>query len=185
MKTKICKKCEKEKNLCDFNKDKYSNDGLRYRCRQCTSEDYINFYYKNKESEILRQTNYQKQNTDNVNEKRRIRHKNRYKFDLLYKLKFNFRNRVKLFLKSKNFDIKSNNTFNIVGCTPEELRKHIENQFTEGMNWGNFKHDGWHIDHIIPLSNAKNEDEVYKLCHYTNLQPLWADENYKKSNKII
>jgi hypothetical protein len=42
-----------------------------------------------------------------------------------------------------------------------------------------------HIDHIIPLSSAKSEDEIYKLCHYTNLQPLWAEDNLKKSNKIL
>ena len=38
---------------------------------------------------------------------------------------------------------------------------------------------------IIPLSSAKNENDVYMLCHYTNLQPLWAEENLRKSNKII
>jgi len=43
----------------------------------------------------------------------------------------------------------------------------------------------WHIDHIIPLSSAKTEGEFYELCHYTNLQPLWAENNIKKSNKII
>jgi hypothetical protein len=42
-----------------------------------------------------------------------------------------------------------------------------------------------HIDHIIPLSLAKTEEELYKLCHYTNLQPLWAEDNLKKSNKIL
>jgi hypothetical protein len=49
------------------------------------------------------------------------------------------------------------------------------------MSWDN-KHL-WHIDHIIPLSSAKTEDELKQLCHYTNLQPLWAADNIKKSNK--
>lgn len=53
------------------------------------------------------------------------------------------------------------------------------------MNWDNRGLYGWHIDHIIPLSSAKTEEEVYKLCHYTNLQPLWAKENLSKGNKII
>jgi hypothetical protein len=51
------------------------------------------------------------------------------------------------------------------------------------MNWDN--HGEWHIDHKIPLSTAKNEEELYKLNHYTNLQPLWSTDNLKKSNKII
>ena len=51
------------------------------------------------------------------------------------------------------------------------------------MSWDN--HGEWHIDHIIPLSSAKDEYEFFKLCHYTNLQPLWANENYKKGKKII
>jgi hypothetical protein len=51
------------------------------------------------------------------------------------------------------------------------------------MNWSNRKE--WHIDHIIPLSSAKTEEELLKLFHYTNLQPLWANDNIKKSNKIL
>jgi hypothetical protein len=78
---------------------------------------------------------------------------------------------------------KTNKTFEIVGCTPEFLKEHLEKQFTDGMTWEN--RNKWHIDHIVPLSSAKTEDELYKLCHYTNLQPLWAEENMKKSNKII
>jgi len=78
---------------------------------------------------------------------------------------------------------KRNKTFDIVGCSPEFLKKHLENQFIDGMSWDN--RSEWHIDHIIPLSSAKTEDELYKLCHYTNLQPLWAEDNLKKSNKII
>jgi len=80
---------------------------------------------------------------------------------------------------------KNNTTFEIVGGTPEIIKEHIEKQFRDGMTWDNYGFRGWHIDHIIPLSSANTEEEVYKLCHYTNLQPLWANENYKKSNKII
>lgn len=183
MDTKICKKCGVEKLLCEYNKDKYTPDGLRYRCRECTSIEYKNFYYKNRENEILRQVNYQKNNNESVKKSRNNRHQNNYDNDTLYKLKVNIRNRVKLFIKSVNFDIKTNNTFNIVGCSPKELKIYIEERFTEGMSWDNYKHTGWHIDHIIPLASAKTEEEVYTLCHYTNLQPLWCDENYKKGKK--
>ena len=78
---------------------------------------------------------------------------------------------------------KKNKTFEIVGCTPEFLKEHLEKQFVDGMTWEN--RNEWHIDHITPLSSAKTEEELYKLCHYTNLQPLWAEENLKKGNKII
>ena len=80
---------------------------------------------------------------------------------------------------------KRNKTFHIVGCPPEYLKEHLETQFVDGMSWNNYGRYGWHIDHIIPLSSAKTEDELYKLCHYTNLQPLWAEDNLKKSNKIL
>jgi hypothetical protein len=46
--------------------------------------------------------------------------------------------------------------------------------------------DGWHIDHIKPLSkfNLQDRNEFLKANHYTNLQPLWAEENISKGNKI-
>ena len=92
------------------------------------------------------------------------------------------RSRLSSYLKLHNIT-KKNKTFEIVGCTPIELKEHLEKQFVSGMTWEN--RNLWHIDHIIPLSSAKTEEELYKLCHYTNLQPLWAEENLKKSNKII
>jgi hypothetical protein len=71
----------------------------------------------------------------------------------------------------------------IVGCTQEFLKEYIENKFVDGMTWEN--QGEWHIDHRIPLSSANSEDEIYKLCHYTNLQPLWGEDNRIKSNKIL
>ena len=92
------------------------------------------------------------------------------------------RNRISGFMEIKNMT-KRNRTFHMIGCTPQELIAYIEKQFQPGMTWGNWSINGWHIDHIIPLDSGKNQEEVEKLCHYTNLQPMWAAENRRKSNK--
>ena len=70
-----------------------------------------------------------------------------------------------------------------MGCTPLQLREHLEKQFVDGMTWDN--RSDWHIDHIIPLSSAKTTEELNTLCHYTNLQPLWASENLSKGKKMV
>jgi hypothetical protein len=92
------------------------------------------------------------------------------------------RKRISGFMQIKKMT-KRNKTFQMLGCTPQELILHIEKQFKPGMNWNNWSVHGWHLDHIVPLDSGKNQEEVEKLCHYTNLQPLWAEENLKKSNK--
>jgi hypothetical protein len=68
----------------------------------------------------------------------------------------------------------------------DQLVKHLEKQFKNGMTWENRGFNGWHIDHIIPISSFDLTDiEQQKICfHYSNLQPLWAKENILKSNKI-
>lgn len=81
----------------------------------------------------------------------------------------------------RGFLLKKNKTFNYFGCTPQFLKEYLESQFVNGMSWDN--HGDWNIDHIIPLSLSKTEEELYKLCFYKNLQPLWAEDNLKKSNK--
>jgi hypothetical protein len=59
-----------------------------------------------------------------------------------------------------------------------------EISFFNVCGWDNYGSKTWHIDHIIPLSIANTSDEVLTLCHYTNLQPLWASDNHKKSDKM-
>jgi hypothetical protein len=71
----------------------------------------------------------------------------------------------------------------ILGTDWSVVKSHMESLFKEGMTWNN--HGEWHIDHIIPISSGKTEDEVVKLCHYSNLQPLWAEENLLKSDNIL
>jgi hypothetical protein len=122
---------------------------------------------------------YRENNKDKRNEYQRIRKS----VDPIFKLKHNMNSRLRVFLKSKNLT-KKNKTFEVIGCTPKELKEHLENQFTDGMSWDKMGKE-IHIDHIIPLSSAKTEEEIYKLCHYKNLQPLWAIDNMKKGDKII
>lgn len=74
-----------------------------------------------------------------------------------------------------------------LGCSMIELRWHLESKFQHGMSWNNYGRNGWHVDHIKPLSsfNLSDPEQLKIACHYTNLQPLWAQQNLKKSNKII
>lgn len=81
---------------------------------------------------------------------------------------------------------KSSNTYEILGCDYEFFKHHIESQFSEGMNWqthgqGNGK---WNYDHIIPIAITKTKDDVVKLCHWSNFQPLWSIDNLRKGSKI-
>ena len=138
----------------------------------------LKYYYEN--IEIIKEKN--KEYNKNNREKRNIYISNRKKNDPIYRLSFIVRNRVRSYLKKNNIT-KNDKTFDIVGCTPEFLKEHLERQFMEGMSWDN--QGKWHIDHKIPLSSAKTEEEIYKLCHYTNLQPLWAEDNLKKGCKIL
>jgi|688.fasta_scaffold534114_3 hypothetical protein len=78
---------------------------------------------------------------------------------------------------------RAKNWYDIFGCDNQEMRDHLESLFTDGMNWSNYGRTGWHIDHIKPLSKSGSVEELYNRAHYTNLKPLWAIDNLKKSNK--
>ena len=123
-----------------------------------------------------------KEYRENYKPRKRDQRKERNNSDPVFNLVNRMRCRLWKYLTIHNIT-KKNKTFDIVGCSPEFLKEHLENQFVDGMCWDN--RSEWHIDHITPLSSAKTEDELYKLCYYTNLQPLWAEDNLKKSNKTI
>jgi len=138
------------------------------------------YYLKNKERIYNFQKEYRKKNKEKIN----IYENNRYKNDLEFKIKKICRSRLNSAL---NGDIKANKTIPYLGCTINELKNHLEKQFKPGMSWKNWALNGWHIDHIIPCDafDFTNPEDQKKCFHYTNLQPLWAEENLKKSNKII
>lgn len=107
---------------------------------------------------------------------------NKLETDPFFKLKFNLRVLIRNGI-NRNFSKRSKKTSEILGCTFEEFKIYLESKFDENMNWGN-QGTYWHLDHIIPISSAQTEEEVYKLNHYTNFQPLYWLDNLKKSNKI-
>ena len=148
-------------------------------------QDYNKQYRENNlDSEKRRWKEYYEKNKNELIKKSSKKTKEKRNTVILEKLKHNVRNRLLFYLKVKNIR-KNSKTFDIIGCSPDSLKEHLEKQFTEDMAWENYGYYGWHIDHIIPLSSAKTEEELYKLSHFTNLQPMWASDNRKKGAKIL
>jgi hypothetical protein len=125
---------------------------------------------------------WRKKNPERVKEKRNKWICDNYKNNPLYYLRKRISSRTRLFLRRKGL-MKSESTESILGCDYETFVKHIESLFKDGMNWDN--KDKWHLDHIIPLSSGETIEEINKLGHYTNIQPLWAEDNLKKGNRIL
>ena len=123
-------------------------------------------------------------NYNNNLEENRIKKKNYIKQkmnDPLFKLVFNTRTLIRNSIK-RQYTKKSKKTQEILGCSFEEFKIYLEEQFDENMNWDN-QGSYWHMDHKKPISLAMSEEEVYELNHYTNFQPLYWEDNLSKGNK--
>ena len=197
METKVCNECGLEKSLSEFYKRTDTPTGYRNNCKECKLKNNHTWLKENKEkvssiSKIWRKKNketirerikeWEIKNYRKLRDRKNKRAKERRKEDPIFNLKNKVRCRLRKYLMILNIT-KKNKTFEIVGCTPEFLKEHLEAQFINGMSWDN--RSEWHIDHIIPLSSAKTEEELYKLCHYSNLQPLWAGDNLSKGTKVF
>ena len=103
--------------------------------------------------------------------------------DVGFRIRINLARRINHSVKK---GLKSRKTLELLGCSIEELKIHLQSQFKEGMSWDNYGYRGWHIDHIRPCASFNLEDpEEQKLCfNYKNLQPLWSQENFLKSDKF-
>jgi hypothetical protein len=171
---------EQQKEYYKINKQQINKQKKEYnqKNKQHISEKAKEYYQVNKEQK----KEYQKNNIEKINKKRKEYSKNRRKIDPLFKLNGNIKNRILKSIKNNSYTKKSK-TFEILGCTYKEFKQHLERQFTIGMSWEN--QGEWHLDHIYPISLAKDEQELIRLNHYTNFQPMWAIENIIKSNKVI
>ncbi len=177
---KKCNICGENKKLDQFNKKKTSPDGVDYRCRQCDNARARKWYANNKERRYKTNRAWKKENKEKHLSRRRERRKERYDSDTAYRITCNLRSRL-----HGAVAYKCASTIELVGCSIEELMEHIESKFTDGMSWEN--QGDWHIDHIRPCASfdLTDEQQQRECFHYTNLQPLWAEDNLRKSSKII
>ncbi len=182
MKTKVCIKCDIEKSLSDFGKHPTAKLSVRPECKLCRNKASKSFYLDNKEKINIRCRNHYQENKIEYS-KRHIKYNSkRYKEDISFKITLNFRRRL---LRALNGKIKISSSIKLLGCTPEQLKEHLESQFTKGMSWDNYGLHGWHIDHKKPCASydLSKESQQKECFHYSNLQPLWAEDNWSKGSK--
>jgi len=144
-----------------------------------------NYRETNPEKILERARKYRETNAELVRSKARTRAKKRHankKSDPIYLMARRAQSRMWAALTRKGFS-KESKTAKTLGCSWKQFAKHIESQFTDGMNWDN--QSEWHLDHVVPLSCATTIEGLEKLSHYTNIRPLWAAENLRKSDNLV
>lgn len=155
--------------------------------REANKEDYLarkaTYRAANREKLNKAQKLYYEANRAQYSAKSLEQKKRKYRDDPLFAVASLYRSRVRIAIRKQGFD-KTSKTALMLGCSYEDLMVHLESKFLPGMTWENRGLDGWHIDHKIPLASACTSEELEALCHYTNLQPLWAADNYVKGAKM-
>jgi hypothetical protein len=194
-----CKECQKNylNDYYNLNKDRINEHNKKWKeeNKDIIKENSKKYYEENKvdisirsklyfqeNKEKIRETKrkYYKKNKEKILSKKSEYIKNRKSFDKLYHLTMSIRSLIKGSFYKRNFS--KPKTLDIIGCSYEDFKIFIEEQFKDNMNWDNYGE--WHLDHKIPVSWAKNEEELYNLNHYSNFQPMWAFENQSKSNRF-
>jgi len=187
-----CKLCNKKNYYENTEKERNRKKVYLSENKEKLKDYYDQYYEKNRNSKLEKCKEYREENKDLIRERGKLyyvsnkdsikkQRDKRKSNDPLFKLICNTRTLILTVIKNNGYSKKSR-TYKILGCTFEEFKYHIENQFSEGMSWDN-RHE-WHLDHITPVSWGKTEEEIIALNHYTNFQPLWAEDNLKKGNRF-
>jgi len=192
---KQCSACGEYKELDNFYKAKrklFNRSPICISCdkqrksinRKKNREHYLEYSKKYRENNKDKIKQYELANKDRINENRRKNKAKRRGSDPKFVISHSLRCRLRSALAGES---KSASTLSLLGCSVEYLVQHLENQFTDGMSWDNYGLYGWHIDHIKPCASfdLTKEEEQRKCFHYTNLQPLWAKDNYTKGDKVL
>lgn len=168
---------EKNPNMTSKERSKKYRENSEYRKKM--NELRKDYRIKNIEKEREREKKYYHENKVKLRKKNNEYKYNKLKTDPYHRMKKNLSDRIRKLLMEKKGGKK---TLDIVGLNSDDFRKYIEKLFSDGMCWDNY--GLWHLDHIKPICLAKTEEEILKYNHYTNLQPLWAEDNLKKNRKI-
>ena len=159
------------------NKDKIKEQKKAY---WEANKDKIKVYREVNKDRIKEQEKiYRKSNKDKINK----RDRERKNTNIQFKLSKGLRTRLWSAIKDNQ---KTGSAVKDLGCSIDELKSYLESKFLPGMNWDNYGLYGWHIDHIKPLAsfNLSDRKQLLEACHYTNLQPLWANENLSKGSIV-
>lgn len=170
---RVCRTCGIPKLIEEFGPVGPSTAGINHRCRVCDAA-YMRAYRK-------AHPGYDDSPNRDM-EKRRIRER-RYDKTPQNKVKHRVRRAIRAYVNGwrSHGRMKS-----IMGCTRDELVKHLEMKFKPEMSWANYGHKGWHIDHIIPCSafDLTIDRHIAFCCNYRNLQPLWNKDNMDKKDLL-
>ena len=192
-KLKECSQCHKVLPFSSYYSSSSSKSGIASYCISCSKR--INSTESSRKSRRdyarrngLKIKEYRSLNRKELSKKKLEYRKKRLKTDVKFRLRYNLRVR---FRKALQRGSKVGSAIKDLGCSIDFLKNHLESQFYsrsktgEEMTWGNYGRKGWHIDHIKPLSSFNLEDrfELLQACHYTNLQPLWAEDNLAKGDR--
>jgi len=205
---KFCPVCNIEKDQSQFQKQKGGKNGLRALCTLCKRQARKNYYQQNKEKELKLNKRWVNKNKEKV-QRFRLDYRKRPKYkayqkkyrtehrkeraayqsklekeNISYRIASRLRHRLYTALKA-NKTSKSYSVMYLLGCDMNIFKEYLSDKFKEGMSWENY--GAWHIDHIKPcaLFDLTDIQEQKKCFHYSNLQPLWAEENLHKNTKII
>ena len=148
--------------------------------------DQVTAYYADADVKARRRSymhQYRKTHRDRKRQTNKAYEKHRQATDVNYRLAVSLRKRLGVALRNKQ---KAGSAVRDLGCTIPQLKCYLEQKFLPGMSWANHTRTGWHIDHIIPLASFELTDpeQFKRAVHYTNLQPLWASDNYIKGPRL-
>lgn len=205
---KRCSRCKRMRPLVSFLFKRRGRFLNLSKCKKCRIEITHNYYLANKTHKANYQRKYASLNRDEINhysnnnywkyrdlsrlQSKRWHSRNRvrisryrierYRTNTQYALRCRLSQRMRCALRRVGVK-KKNKTIDLIGCDWSTAIDHLQSLFVTGMSWKN--RDRWHIDHKTPLAtfDLTKDSEMRAAFHYTNLQPLWSEDNQSKGCK--